>query len=88
VSRNTDSAAQSFYIVLNLDVSEELIWAKEHELKRVAPVAINQLINLGKRQQALDIYFSRYHPLSKKISLGGLRRLLKAFLPLSLARLI
>jgi len=88
VSRNTDSAAQSFYIVLNLDVSEELIWAKEHELKRVAPVAINQLINLGKRQQALDIYFGKYHPLSKKFSLGGLRRLIKAFLPLSLARLV
>ena len=88
VSRNTDSAAQSFYVVLNTDVSEELAWAKEHELKRVAPVAINQLINGGKRQQALDIYFSEHHPLSKRLSLGGVRRLIKAFLPLSLARLV
>jgi hypothetical protein len=87
-SFNDDAAAQTFYLVLNTNFSNELNWAKDYELKRVAPIAIIQLINLGKRKQALDIYFSQYHPLSSRLSLGGIRRLLKLFLPLTIGKLI
>jgi len=87
-SSNDDAAAQTFYLVLNTDVSEDLIWAKNYELSRVAPIAIIQLINLGKKKQALDIYFSKYHPLSVRLSLGGMRRLIKLFLPQSIGKLI
>ncbi|TYQ31078.1 glycosyltransferase family 2 protein [Pseudanabaena sp. UWO310] len=87
-SDNDDAAAQSFNIVLNTDVPEELAWAKEFELKRAAPIAILQSINLGKKKQAFDIYFSKYHPLSKRLSLGGMRRLLKLLLPRSLGKLL
>lgn len=88
VSTRTDSAAKSFHIILNTDVPQEIFWAKEYELKRSAPIAIVQLINFGKRKQALDIYFSKYHPLSKRLSLGGLRRFLKLCLPRSIGKLI
>ena len=87
-SSNDDAAAQSFNIILNTNVLEELSWAKDYELKREAPIAIAQLTNLGKRKEALDIYFSKYHPLSRRLSLGGIRRLLKAFLPISIGKLI
>ena len=82
------AASQSFDIILNTDFPEDLSWAKEYELKREAPIAIIELINLGKRKQALDIYFGKYHSLSKRLSLGGIRRLLKIFLPRSLGKLI
>jgi glycosyltransferase involved in cell wall biosynthesis len=85
---NDDAAAQSFKLILNTDFPEELSWAKEYELKREAPIAIFQLINLGKRKEALDIYFSQYHPLFKRLSLGGIRRFIKTFLPLSIGKLI
>lgn len=87
-SFNDDAAAQSFNIILNTDFPEELSWAKDYELKREAPIAIIQLINLGKKKQALDIYFSQYHPLSTRLSLGGIRRLVKAGLPRSLGKFI
>jgi hypothetical protein len=47
-----------------------------------------ELINMGKKKQAIDIYFSQYYPLSKKFSLGGIRRLMKLFLPPEIAKLI
>ena len=81
ISKNTDSTAQSFQIILNTDFPKEVSWAKEYELKREAPTAIIQLINYGKKKQALDIYFSEYYPLFRKFSLGGIRRFLKLFLP-------
>jgi glycosyltransferase involved in cell wall biosynthesis len=82
------AAAQSFDIIRNTVFSEDLLWAKEYELKREAPIAIIELINLGKRKQALDIYFSQYHPLSARLSLGGIRRFIKIFLPQSIRKLI
>ncbi|WP_414549666.1 glycosyltransferase family 2 protein [Anabaena sp. CCY 0017] len=88
VSKNTDSTPQSFSIILKTDFPKELSWAKEYELKREASTAIIQLINVGKKRQALDIYFSQYYPLSKKFSLGGIRRLMKAFLPQSIEKFI
>ncbi len=88
ISLKTDSAAQSFQNILNTDVPDEIAWAKEYELKRSAPIAIVQLINSGKRKQAVDVYFSEYHPLSKRFSLGGIRRLLKLLLPRSIGKLI
>jgi len=87
-SANDDAAAQSFNIVLTTDVPEELSWAKEFELKRAAPIAIIQSINVGKKEQAWDIYFSKYHPLSKRLSLGGMRRLLKLLLPQFIGKLL
>ena len=87
-SSNRMIASQSFDIILNTDFPEELSWAKEYELKRESPIAIIELINLGKRRQALDIYFSKYHPFSKRLSLGGIRRLIKALLPRSIGKLI
>ena len=84
---NDDSTAQSFDIIRNTNFSEELSWAKEYELKREASTAIIQLLNVGKKAQALDIYFSQYYPLSKRLSLGGIRRLIKAFLPKSIEKL-
>jgi glycosyltransferase involved in cell wall biosynthesis len=82
------AAAQSFNIIQNTAFPEELLWAKEYELKREAPIAIIELINLGKRKQALDIYFSQYHPLSTRLSLGGIRRFIKIFLPRSIGKII
>jgi hypothetical protein len=87
-SANDDAAAQSFNIVITTDVSKKLSWAKEYELKRSATIAIVQSINLGKKKQAWDIYFSKYHPLSKRLSLGGMRRLLKLLLPRSIGKLL
>ena len=85
---NDDSTSQSFDIILNTDFPEELSWAKEYELKREASTAIIQLINVGKKKQALDIYFSQYYPLSRRFSLGGIRRLMKLFLPSVIAKSI
>jgi glycosyltransferase involved in cell wall biosynthesis len=87
-SSDDDAAAQSFYQILNTDVPKEIAWAKDYELNRSAPIAIKQLTNLGRREEALDIYFSKYHPLTSRISLGGVRRLLKLFLPRSIGKLI
>jgi glycosyltransferase involved in cell wall biosynthesis len=88
ISKNTNSTAQSFHIILNTDFPEELFWAKDYELKKEASTAIMELINMGKKKQAIDIYFSQYYPLSKKFSLGGIRRLMKLFLPPEIAKLI
>ncbi len=87
-SLNYDGSIRSFYLILNTELPDQLAWAKEHELKRSAPIAIIQLINLGKRKQALDIYFGQYHPLSRRLSLGGIRRFIKLLLPRSLGKLI
>ena len=88
ISQNTSSTAQCFNMILNTDFPEELSGAKEYELKREASTAIIQLINVGKKKQALDIYFSQYYPLSKRFSLGGIRRLIKAFLPQPIEKFI
>jgi glycosyltransferase involved in cell wall biosynthesis len=90
VSQNPydNAAAKSFNIILNTSFPENLSWAKEYELKREAPIAMAQLINLGEKKLALDIYFSKYHPLSKRLSLGGIRRFIKALIPRSIGRLI
>jgi glycosyltransferase involved in cell wall biosynthesis len=85
---NDDSTAQSFQIILNTNFPEELSWAKEDELNREASTAIIQLINVGKKQQALDIYFSQYYPLFRRFSLGGIRRLIKLFLPRAIEKFI
>ncbi|HIK06635.1 MAG TPA: glycosyltransferase family 2 protein [Trichormus sp. M33_DOE_039] len=88
ISKTTDSTAKSFYIILNTAFPEELSWAKEYELKREASTAIIQLINYGKKKQALDIYFSQYYPLYKRFSLGGIRRLVKILLPQSIEKFL
>jgi glycosyltransferase involved in cell wall biosynthesis len=85
---NDDSTAQSFHIILNTYFPEELSCSKDYELKKEASTAIIQLINVGNKKQALDIYFSQYYPLSKRLSLGGIRRLMKLFLPTGIAKLI
>lgn len=85
---NDDSTAQSFHIILKTDFPEELSSAKNYEMKREASPAIIQLINTGKKKQAIDIYFSQYYPLSKRFSLGGIRRFMKLFLPPAIAKLI
>ena len=88
ISKNTNSTAQSFHIILNTDFPDDLSWAKDYELKKEASTAIIQLINFGKKKQALDIYLSQYYPLSKRFSLGGIHRLMKLFLPPAIAKLI
>ena len=85
---NDDSTAQSFHIILNTDFPKELSWAKDYELKKEASTAIIQLINVGKKKQALAIYFSQYYPLYRRFSLGGIRRLMKLFLPPTIAKSI
>jgi glycosyltransferase involved in cell wall biosynthesis len=88
ISKNTDSTALSFQIILDTDFPEELSWAKEHELKREASTAIVELINMDKKKQALNIYLSPYYPWSKRFSLGGIRRLIKLFLPRTIEKFI
>ena len=87
-NHNDDSAFRTFYLIQNTDFPADLIWAKEHELKRQAAYSIIQLLNCGKKKEALDIYFSKYYPLSKRLSIRGIRRLLKALLPRSIEKFI
>jgi len=87
-NNNDDSAFKTFYLIQNTDFPADLIWAKEHELKRQAVYSIIQLINCGRKKEALDIYFSKYYPLSKRLSIRGIRRLLKALLPRSIEKFI
>ena len=83
-----DAASQSFNMILHTNFPDHLSSAKDYELKREAPIAIIQLINAGKKKQALDIYFSKYHPLSKRLRWGGFRRLLKVVLPQLIGKFI
>ncbi|WP_373056963.1 glycosyltransferase family 2 protein [Zunongwangia sp. H14] len=78
IARNrTDSGYQAFRIIQQAGITAN---SKKTDpvnliLKRKAPVAILQAVEKGKRREALNIYFSKWHR-NKILTLGGIRRLI------------
>jgi glycosyltransferase involved in cell wall biosynthesis len=75
-SRSDDAALQSFKLLSALDVPPESLNCKAEKLRDLAPTAIAQAINFGKKSEARAMYFSASYPLQKRIGPGGIKKLL------------
>jgi len=56
-------------------VPAESEWGRDAALSRLAPQAVVEYVNLGERKKAMQLYVSKHHPLRRRLSPGGLRRL-------------
>jgi glycosyltransferase involved in cell wall biosynthesis len=74
-SRTDDAALQSYRILASANLPPNAEEFRDQKMKQLAPRAIVQALNFKRRREAWSIYWSHYHGWSKRISLGGLRRL-------------
>jgi len=79
-SSTDDAAMQAFSLLQQAAVPHQAVWAKEFQLRRLAPAAISQLIREGRSREAVEIFFSKNYPLSKRVHPRGIRQLAKALL--------
>ena len=77
-SLNDDAAMQAFLLLQKTPVPEDAVWAREFQLKRLAQGAVAQLIRQNRKQEALDILFSRHYPLAKRLHPRGIYHFTKA----------
>jgi glycosyltransferase involved in cell wall biosynthesis len=75
-SSKDDAALQSYRIVQCADLPEGANRLRPARLAVYAPLAMMQAIRHGQPEEAWTIYLSRHHPWRKRLSPGGLRRLL------------
>jgi glycosyltransferase involved in cell wall biosynthesis len=78
-SATDDAAMQAFLLLQYTLVPEAAVWAREFQLKRLAQGAVAQLIRRNRKQEALDILFSRHYPLAKRFHPRGVFQFMKAF---------
>lgn len=81
-SSKTESLGYLYWYIESLKVPENVDWAKEASLKRIAPLVLLNHVFRSERKEALKIFFSRYYPLKKRIALKGLYHFLGIFFPL------
>jgi len=75
-SSKYDGTVIVYRIVAGAKLCPEAKPWQETRLRNVAPAAILQAAHLGLADEALRIYWGPYHPWTKRLSLGGARRLL------------
>jgi glycosyltransferase involved in cell wall biosynthesis len=75
-SSKDDAALQSYRIVQSVELPDEAAHLRPRKLATHAPLAMMQAIRLGYRKEAWSIYLSRHHPWRRRLSPGGMRRLL------------
>jgi glycosyltransferase involved in cell wall biosynthesis len=74
-SSKDDAALQAYRIVQSADLPSEAAYLKPRRLSLYAPLAMMQAIRHGEKQEAWNIYLSQHHPWRKRLSPGGVRRL-------------
>jgi hypothetical protein len=79
-SKLNDSALQSYRILRSLEVPPESMSCKSAKLQDLALVAIMQAIRTGKKAEAWTMYLSADHPWKRRLSPGGIRKLLMLLL--------
>ena len=75
---NDDAAMQSFLVLRAAEVPEDAAWAKEFQLKRLAPRAIAQLLRRGRNEEALEIILSKHYSFETRVHPRGIYQLMKA----------
>jgi len=85
-SNKDDAALQGYRIVKSVKLPAEAVHLAPEVLARLAPLAMMQAIRHGHHREAWGIYLSSNHSWRKRLSAGGLRRLL--LLLLSQARVV
>lgn len=75
----TDSGYRAYKIISESGVSKDNLYVNT-VLRRKAPIAVSQAIAYGKRKEALQIYFSKWHRHSI-MTPGGFRRLFMLLRP-------
>jgi glycosyltransferase involved in cell wall biosynthesis len=78
-SANDDTAMQAFRALQKTPALEEAAWARDFQLKRLATVAVAQLIRQDQKQEALRVFFSRHYPIAKRLHPRGICHFAKAF---------
>ena len=76
-SLTDDAALQSYRLLEQHDVPPESAETKRSKLTDLAPTAITQALRFRKKREAWKMYTSRYFPWSRRMSLGGVRKLLQ-----------
>jgi glycosyltransferase involved in cell wall biosynthesis len=75
-SSTDDSAYQAFRILKSVTVdTERARKIKARRLADKAPIAVVQAVDIGKKREAFEIYFSEWNS-GNKLTIGGLKRLL------------
>jgi glycosyltransferase involved in cell wall biosynthesis len=75
-SSKYDGTVVVYRLIENADVRAEAEPLRESRLKDVAPAAIMDAANLGLANEAARMYWGPYHPWYKRLSPGGVRRLM------------
>lgn len=70
-----------FPLIESLYVEEPETWAQRKALERLAPTVVHNYARLGKKKEALSIYFSEFYPRRQRASLKGLYHLMLIYLP-------
>jgi glycosyltransferase involved in cell wall biosynthesis len=79
-SKTADSGIHSYRILSHLNLESKMDDVKQRQLQRLSPVAIPQAIRNQCYKEAWTIYFSENHPWNFRLSMGGLKRLIRLFL--------
>lgn len=80
-SPTDDAALTSHFLLQSFELPPEAAASRDAKLTRSAPVAMMQALQLRKKREAWEIYKSPYHPWRRRLSLGGVRRLMMLLRP-------
>lgn len=82
-SSGNDAAYQAFRLIRDCAaITPRAQSIRARRMYERAPIAITECITVGKRKEALAIYFSQWYR-SRILSLGGIKRMLNILLPYS-----
>ncbi len=76
-SRTHDFTLQSYRILRQARLPNDAEQLRATKLSLLAPGAMMEAIRLGHRHEALEIYMSEYHGWRRRLSPGGVKRLLR-----------
>jgi glycosyltransferase involved in cell wall biosynthesis len=80
-SLKDDAALQAYKLTESLPLPPEAEPCRRNALRRSAPVAMGQALNLGDKRTAWRIYSSPNHPWRLRLQPGGVKRLIRLAIP-------
>lgn len=80
-SWTNDAALGSYQFLERVPLPAEAEALRRRKLEEFAPQAIGQAVRVGKRREAMRIYWGPYHPLRSRLTPRGLARIAQLALP-------
>lgn len=81
----SNASLYAFRILQETELPAEAEWLKKQKLEEFAPQAIIQALQARHRLEALEIYWSDFYAWRRRLTRGGITRLLQCLSPFRVA---